>query len=42
VAGEVWRPLQSRTWVQFCYSNKAVFTVMGILLLWGIVRNLWL
>ena len=40
VVGEVhpaWR--QSRL-VRFCYSNRAIFTAMGILLIWGIVRNI--
>ncbi|MBR0036842.1 MAG: DUF2752 domain-containing protein [Bacteroidales bacterium] len=40
VIGEAYRPLQSRSWVRFCYSNKVIFTVMGILLLWGVIRNL--
>ncbi len=40
VAGEAYRPWQERRWVRFCYSNKAIFSVMGILLAWGIGRNI--
>ena len=40
VAGELYRPWQNKPWVRFCYSDKAIFSVMGILILWGIVRNL--
>ena len=40
VAGEVYRPWQNKAFVQKCYSNPCIFTVMGILVVWGILRNI--
>jgi len=40
VVGEIYRPWREHRLVKFCYGNKAIFTVMGLLLLWGVIRNL--
>ena len=40
LAGEIYRPWQQTKLIQWCYSNKVIFSVMGILLVWGIVRNI--
>lgn len=39
VIGEIYRPLQSKRWMQCCYDDKTIFSVIGILMVWGIVRN---
>ena len=39
MVGEVYRPCQQKKLFQFCKQDKVLFSVLGILLGWGVVRN---
>lgn len=38
--GELYKPWRDKPIVQFCFSNRAIFFVFGILIIWGILRNI--
>lgn len=40
VTGELYRPWQQKKLVQRCYNNGTIFSVIGILLIWGVIRNI--
>ncbi len=37
--GGLYRPWQQKPFFQFCKQDKVLFSVLGILLLWGVLRN---
>ena len=41
VVGEVYRPLQKNRFVKACYNNMVIFSIAALLLIWGVIRNIY-
>lgn len=37
---QVYRPSRQWAWVAWCCSDRVTLSVMAVLLLWGVIRNL--
>lgn len=40
LAGELHKAWRQYAWMKFCYRNSTVLAVFGVLLAWGILRNI--
>lgn len=41
VGGEIYKPWREKVWVRKCYSNPCIFSAFTILIVWGIIRNIY-